>query len=183
MGKYTIIYIYIYIYIYVTKKITTTKWLTFSMILQRKFYLHTKNSHPLLTEWSHATEPFPYSTKTWEAPRCQTKTYSPFFLQQRQTKGKLLLQKLNTGQASENNNNHIVSSLAYYSIWIINLYFKVIRVLFLFCLGNYLRGTRTTLKTFYTSDTSRNTPDKTTKFQIFGSVNDFDKTTLKEQGI
>ena len=33
----------------------------------------------------------------------------------------------------ENNNDNIVSSLAQYSSWIINLYFKVIQVLFLFC--------------------------------------------------
>ena len=40
------------------------------------------------------------------------------------------------------NNNNIVSSLAHYSSWIINLYFKVIQVLVLFCSGNYLRGNR-----------------------------------------
>ena len=39
-----------------------------------------------------------------------------------------------------------MSSFAYHSIWIINLYFKVIQVLFLFCLGNYVRGTHTTSK-------------------------------------
>ena len=32
-----------------------------------------------------------------------------------------------------NNNNNIESSLVQYSSWIINLYFKVIQVLFLFC--------------------------------------------------
>ena len=32
-----------------------------------------------------------------------------------------------------NNNNNIVSSLVQYSSWIINLYYKVIQVLFLFC--------------------------------------------------
>ena len=73
----------------------------------------------MMRELSYATDLFPFSTKTWEAPRCQVKTYSPFFLHQRQTKGKVLLQKLNTGQVGENNNNnHIVSSFAYYSIWI-----------------------------------------------------------------
>ena len=93
---------------------------------------------PLLTEWSHATEPFPYFTKTWEATRCQAKTYSPFFLHQRQTKRKVLLQKLNTWQANKNNNNnnnnnnHIVSSFAYYSIWIINLILKLFRFWFCF---------------------------------------------------
>ena len=91
-----------------------------------------------MTEWSYATELFLYSTKIWEVSRRQAKTYSPFFLHQRQTKGKVLLQKLSTGQAGENNNNnkdkhHIVSSFAYYSIWIINLYFEVTQVLFLFC--------------------------------------------------
>ena len=104
---------------------------------------------PLMTEWSYATELFPYSTKTREAARYQAKTCSTFFLHQKQTKGKVLLHKLNTGQAGQNNNNNnnnIVSSFAYYSIWIINLYFKVIQVLFLFCWGNYLRGIRTTSK-------------------------------------
>ena len=104
-----------------------------------------------MTERSYATELFLYSTKTWEVPGCPTKTYSHFFLHQRQTKGKVLLQKLNTRQAGENNNdnnnnhlgennnnhigenNNIVSSLAQYSSWTINLYFKVIQVLFLFC--------------------------------------------------
>ena len=88
-----------------------------------------------MTKRSYATELFPYS-----------KTYSHFSLHQRQTKGKVLLQKLNTGPAGENNNdnnknhigennnnNNIVSSLAHYSSWIINLYFKVIQVLFLLC--------------------------------------------------
>ena len=74
--------------------------------------------------------------KTYEVPRCQAKTYYPFFLHQRQTKRKVLQQKLNTGQVGENNNNnnnnHIVSSFAYYSIWIINLYFKAIQVFFCF---------------------------------------------------
>ena len=101
-----------------------------------------------MTEWSYATELFPYFTKTWKAPGFPTKTYSHFSLHQRQTKRKVLLQKLNTGQADENNNNNdigennnyigennnnIVSYLAHYSSWIINLYFKVVQVLFLFC--------------------------------------------------
>ena len=107
-----------------------------------------------MTEWSYATELFPYSSKTWETPGCPAKTYSHFSLHQRQTNGKVLLQKLNTGQAGENNNNNngennnnhigennnytgennnnIVSSSAHYSSWITNLYSKVIQVLLLF---------------------------------------------------
>ena len=55
-------------------------------------------------------------------------------------KWSLLLQKLNNQQASEHNNNinytdrtffNIVSFFVYYSIWIINLYSKVIQVFFL----------------------------------------------------
>ena len=112
-------------------------------------------SSPLMTERSYATELFPYSTKTWEAPDCPTKTCSYFSLHQRQTKGEVLLLKLNTGHAGNNNNNNhigennnnnnnnhigensnnnnIMSFLAHYSSWIINFYFKVIQVLFLFC--------------------------------------------------
>ena len=37
------------------------------------------------------------------------------------------------GENNNNNNNNIVSSLVQYSSWIINLCFKVIQVLFLFC--------------------------------------------------
>ena len=119
-----------------------------------------------MTERSYATELIPYSTKTWEAPGCQTKTYSHFSLHQRQTKGKVLLQKLNTGHAGENNNNNhigennnnigennnnnnnhiggnnnnnIVSFLAQYSCWIINLYFKVIQVCFFFVFCFFVR--------------------------------------------
>ena len=40
---------------------------------------------------------------------------------------------ISTYTKGENNNNNIVSSLVQYSRWIINLYFKVIQVLFLFC--------------------------------------------------
>ena len=39
----------------------------------------------------------------------------------------------NNNLIGENNNNNIVSSLVQYSSWIINLYFKVIQVLFLLC--------------------------------------------------
>ena len=117
---------------------------------------------PLLRKRSHATELFPYSTKTWEAPRCQAKTYSTFFLHQRQTKGKVLLQKLNTGHASENNNNnHTVSSLAHYTIWIINLYFKSYSDFLFVLFGKLFARNTYYLKTlFYTSDTSRNISDK-----------------------
>ena len=57
--------------------------------------------------------------------------------------------KTTTTTLAKNNNNNIVSSLAQYSSWIINLYFKVILVLFLFCEGNYLRGTRTSSKLYF----------------------------------
>ena len=55
-------------------------------------------------------------------------------------------------KGKNNNNNNIVSSLVQYSSWIINLYFKVIQVLFL--LNTYCLQTL-----FYTFNTSRNIPD------------------------
>ena len=99
---------------------------------------------------NYATGLFPYFTKTWKAPRCLAKTFPLLFTPKANTTTTTTSAKatITTTTLAKNNNNNIVSSLAQYSSWIINLYFKVIQVLFLFCLGNYLRGTRTASKLY-----------------------------------
>ena len=139
---------------YVTTKKAFIPVLIHLGVIKRKRWTNS----PLLTEKRLATELFPYTTKTWEALSSLATTYYPFFSHQRQRKWNLRLEKLNTEKASENNN--IVNSFAYYSIWIINFYFKVIHVFFCFVWEIFSRNTYYLKIFFYTSDTSRNITEK-----------------------
>ena len=92
--------------------------------------LAANNKETMLRYW---TAPSP--TKTWETPCCLAKSLTF-----------LLTPKV---KATRTTTITLWGFLVQYSSSIINLYFKVIQVLVLFCEGNYLQGTRTAYKLYF----------------------------------